>query len=126
MVLERAEVTRVAPFRDVEFLPPFIGANLRTANSALDLAYRDPVLRRAGLGSDRYGDGTEFFGLSPYRAHRILCSCAYFGPVQATEVARRIRAVAARQRLREWLGGAISAAARWLGGRALPAAVSRG
>jgi hypothetical protein len=125
-VLERAEITTIVPFRDVEFFAPATRDDLRTANSALDLAHRDPVLRRAGLPSDRFGDGAEFFGLSTKQAHRLLCSCGYFGPVRGTEVARRIRALAARQRLREWMGGMLPAAARWLAGRALPVAMSRG
>lgn len=125
-VLEGAEVPSVVPFRDLEFLTPAIRGGLRRTNSALDLASRDPVLRRAGLGSDRYGDGIEFFGLSTRQAHRILCSCGYFGTVRATEVARRVRAVAARQRYKDWIGGALPAAARWLGGRLPAPALSRG
>ena len=54
------------------------------------------MLRRAGLGSDRFGDGETFFGLSRDQSHRILCSCGYFGAMRAIDVADRIRSVAAR------------------------------
>ncbi|MBV9824982.1 MAG: hypothetical protein JO001_04785 [Alphaproteobacteria bacterium] len=113
-LLERSDVTRVTPFRDVELLPPATREALRTSNSPLDIAYRDPVLRRAGLSSDRYGDGASFFELSSRQAHRVLCSCGYFGPVRGTEVARRVRAIAARARLRQWAGEAVPSFARWL------------
>ena len=114
-VLEGSELTNLTPFRDVEFLPPAARAVLRTANSPLALAHDDLVLRRAGLSSDRFGDGAEFFELSRYQAHRILCSCGYFGTMRASEVARRILWLAARERLRELLPkNPLPAFARWL------------
>jgi hypothetical protein len=116
-VLEAADVASIQPFRDVEFFSPTMRAGLRKANSALDLAYSDPVLRRSGLGSDRFGDGAAFFGLSEQQAHRLLCSCGYFGTVQPREVARRIRAIAARRRLRDRISGAVPAFARWIARR---------
>ena len=103
VVLEDAKLANLTPFRDVELLPPGEREGLRAANSPLSLAYNDPALRRAGLGSDRFGDGAAFFGLSRHQAHRVLCSCGYFGTMRAGEVARRIRALAARERLRELL-----------------------
>lgn len=123
MVLEHSELTNLTPFRDVEFLPPSARAVLRTANSPLALAHDDPVLRRAGLGSDRFGDGAEFFELSRYQAHRVLCSCGYFGTMRTTEVARRIRWLAARERVRELLPkNPLPAFARWLSARPTAAA----
>ena len=114
ILLEREGVT-LAPFRDVEFLPESERAAQRIANSPLALACADPVLRRAGLSSDRFGEGTEFFELSRYQAHRVLCSCGYIGVMRGTEVARRIRAIAARERLRRlWPANPLPALARWL------------
>jgi hypothetical protein len=122
-VLENSESSNLTPFRDVEFLPPPARAILRAANSPLALAYEDPALRRAGLGSDRFGDGAAFFGLSRYQAHRVLCSCGYFGTMRAAEVARRIRWLAARERLREVLvKNPVPAFARWLCGHPTEAA----
>ena len=113
-LLEREGVA-LAPFRDVEFLPESEQAMLRSANSPLAIAYADPALRRAGLSSDRFGDGSEFFGLSRYQAHRVLCSCGYIGVMRGTEVARRIRTIAARERLRRlWPANPLPALARWL------------
>jgi len=79
------------------------------------VAYRDPLLRQSGLGSDRFGDGIDFFGLSRRQAHRVMCSCGYLGTMRATEVARRIRKLAApeRRRARLWPGNPVPAFARW-------------
>lgn len=114
-VLERSAPQNLTPFRDVEFMPAALRTELQAANSPLAIAYQDPVLRRAGLESDRFGDGAAFFGLSRYQAHRVLCSCGYFGAMRATEVARRIRGLAARERLRGlWPSNPLTAFARWL------------
>ena len=96
-------------------VPAAARAALQTANSPLAIAWADPILRRAGLDSDRFGDGSAFFGLSRFQAHRVLCSCGYVGPMRAAEVARRIRAIAARERLRRlWPEKLRPAFARWL------------
>ena len=123
MLLEHAETAHLTPFRDVEFLSAADRAELRVANSPLELAWQDPVLRHAGLGSDRFGDGAQFFGLSRYQAHRVLCSCGYFGTMRAAEVARRVKWLAARERLRElFVKNPLPAFARWLSGRPTEAA----
>src|SRR4051794_11483299 len=116
-VLEQLPAERLTPFRDVEFLRPAARLGLQTANSPLAAAYQDPVLRRAGLPSDRFGDGGEFFELSTHQAHRILCSCGYFGVMRASEVARRVRSLAMRQRLKDFFSESpLPAIARWLSG----------
>jgi hypothetical protein len=126
-VLERSPTTSLTPFRDVELLDAEMRAELQTSNSPLAIAYADPVLRRAGLDSDRFGDGSVFFGLSRFQAHRVLCSCGYFGTMESTEVARRIRTIAARDRLRRLLQpvNPLPAIARWLPSW-VPAAAQRG
>lgn len=125
--LERSPVQTLSPFRDVEFLPRAGRAGLRVANSPLAVAFADPALRRAGLQSDRFGDGAEFFGLSRYQAHRVLCSCGYIGRMRAGEVARRVRRIAARERLgRLWPANPLPALARWLAASWRPVAGQRG
>ena len=117
-LLEGAPTSRLRPFCGVEFLPAGDRAELQTANSPLAVAYADPVLRRAGLGSDRFGEGAAFFGLSGFQAHRVLCSCGYIGTMRAAEVARRIRGIAARERLRRlWPDIVRPAFARWVAAR---------
>jgi hypothetical protein len=131
IVLECAPATTLTPFQDVEFLPVSARAGLQAPNSPLAIAYADPVLRRAGLDSDRFGDGSAFFDLTRYQAHRVLCSCGYIGTMQSSEVARRIRAIAMREKLRErwrgrWPANPLPALARWLAARWEPLAGQRG
>jgi hypothetical protein len=127
-LLEREPAAKLRPFHDLELLPGTEWAELQTTNSPLTVAYADPVLRRAGLGSDRLGDGGAFFGLSRFQAHWVLCSCGYVGTMRATEVARRINRIARRERLLERLRdrwrpvNPLPALARWLAGRWQPAA----
>jgi hypothetical protein len=122
VVLERAASTSLTPLLDVEFVAPRERAALRSDGSPLAIALDDPVLRREGLGSDRFGDGGEFFGLSLRQAHRVLCSCGYVGTMRATEVARRIRAIVLRDRLREAITtNPLPALARWFAGWLTPA-----
>jgi hypothetical protein len=123
-LLECEPAAKLRPFYDLELLPGTEWAELQTSNSPLAVAYADPVLRRAGLVSDRLGDGNAFFGLSRFQAHRVLCSCGYIGTMRASEVARRIRKLARRERLRaEWQpANPLPGLARWLFGRWQPAA----
>ena len=117
-LLESAPASRLRPFCGVEFLPAAESAELQVTNSPLAIAYSDTMLRRAGLGSDRFGDGAAFFGLTRFQAHRVLCSCGYIGTMRAAEVARRIRGIAARERLRRlWPEIVRPAFARWLAAR---------
>jgi hypothetical protein len=113
-VLEGCD-SRLRPFHDLEFIAARDQDALRVANSPLAVAYQDPMLRDAGLGSDRFGDGVEFFGLTRRQAHRVLCSCGYFGTMRATEVARRLRTILGRDRIRVrlWPNRPLPAFARW-------------
>jgi hypothetical protein len=114
MVLESCGEASLRPFLDLEFIAARDQDALRVANSPLAMAYRDPLLRQAGLGSDRFGDGADFFGLSRRQAHRVLCSCGYLGTMRATEVARRIRKlIAPERRASTWPGNPLPAFARW-------------
>lgn len=114
-VLEGCGSESLRPFHDLEFIAARDQNGLRVANSPLTVAYRDPLLRQAGLGSDRFGDGVDFFGLSRRQAHRVLCSCGYLGRMRATEVARRIRRLIAPERRRAglWPGNPLPAFGRW-------------
>jgi hypothetical protein len=116
-LIENCE-SNLKPFREVEFLSYAASAGMRQPNSPLALAFGDPVLRRAGLGSDRYGDGVDFFGLSQRQAHRVLCSCGYIGGMRAIDVAVRVRAIAERAQTRWWRpANPLPALARWFANR---------
>ncbi|HYZ61768.1 MAG TPA: hypothetical protein VE650_04885 [Acetobacteraceae bacterium] len=83
----------VRALRGTEFVPWPERRAMREDSSALTVAFEDPVLRAAGLGSDRYEDGVAFFKLRDDEAHLILCSCYHGETPPASEVAKRVRGV---------------------------------
>ena len=68
----------------------------RADNSALSVAFADPVLREEGLESDRVGDAARFFELSHWEIHQLACSCHYGRTMSAGTAALRVRAIARR------------------------------
>jgi len=84
---------------ETEFAPRRIRHAMRENDSALTVAFQDPILRSEGLSGDTYGDAVQFFGLTESEAHRILCYCHYsLHVVPCRAVAGRIREVAFRTR----------------------------
>jgi hypothetical protein len=69
---------------------------MRQDNSALTIAYEDPVLRSAGLKDDSYGAALGFFGLSHGGLHKIICHCHFGDSISAERAATVIRSVASR------------------------------
>jgi len=112
-----AEVLRRGPDRilrslgEIEFVPEAEREALRVDGSPLTVAFEDPVLRAAGLGSDRYGEAVAFFGLSEREAHRLLCSCMNGWSMRSGVVGGRVERLATKtpnrlvQLLRNWLSG---------------------
>ena len=75
----------------VEYMPEPERFGLRKDNSALSVAFADPVLRNAGLRDDTYGAALEFFELSHGQLHRLTCRCHYGLSAPAERVAHRVR-----------------------------------
>ncbi|MBX6424432.1 MAG: hypothetical protein IRZ09_00685 [Variibacter sp.] len=94
-VLERHEGP-VRLLSRIEYLPESERMRLRSDDSPLAIAYRDPVLREDGLASDRLGDAMTFFDLTLGEAHHLLCDCHYTGAVTPRIVAARARSLAQR------------------------------
>jgi hypothetical protein len=90
-VLEADPKRRLNTLGEIEFKSPSEQKIMRSDNSPLTVAFQDPVLRRAGLDSDRLGDAVEFFGLSDRQAHNLLCSCTNGMSMTASMTARRVR-----------------------------------
>jgi hypothetical protein len=88
-------------FSRVEYFHKQDRPSLHEDHSPLWVAYRDPVLLRQGLASDRMGDAMAFFDLSWSEAHHLFCDCHYTGSISARRVAERVRSVAARVSLAE-------------------------
>ncbi len=92
-LLEREPERLLRTLDEIEWKPKAVRRALRADNSALTIAFNDPVLRTAGLLSDRFGDAVDFFQISEHDAHIVLCSCHGGESMRAEEAARRVRGI---------------------------------
>ncbi len=110
-VLDRKPERRLHSLGEIEFVPKAERPAMRADDSPLAVAYADPVLRAAGLGSDRLGDAMTFFEISERQAHRLLCSCMNGWRIEAGRAARSVRHLAQpRSRLATALGLGVAVA----------------
>lgn len=77
-------------------------------NTPLAVAYRDPVLRRDGLGGETLGDAMDYFAMSDDDAHHLLCDCHYMGSLTGRSLAGRLRRYAAVGGVMAWAGSFFS------------------
>jgi hypothetical protein len=91
-LLERDPHRVLSTLRETEYQPARVRAALRCDNSALSVAFADPLLRAAGLENDTYGEARRFFQLSDDQLHDIVCFCHFGTTVSAAKTARYIRA----------------------------------
>jgi len=70
-------------FPQTEYMDAQVRDSMRCADSALTVAFEDPVLREAGLTDDSYGTAKKFFGLGDRHMHWILCYCHHGMSVRA-------------------------------------------
>jgi hypothetical protein len=96
LALEKRKGTRLCTLRETEYKPVKERLALQRANSPLTVAFEDPVLRSAGLKSDRLGDAARFFGLSHWELHDLVCNCHFGESVAAEVVAARVRRLSTR------------------------------
>jgi hypothetical protein len=112
-LLERDPAIQLRTLDQIEFQPRAERPSMRADGSPLTVAYNDPLLRAAGLESDRLGDAMRFFELSEYQAHRVVCYCMHGRTVEGRAAASVVRSIAAG-----WVGG-VSPIVVWTVG-ALP------
>ncbi len=93
-LLDRDPDRRINLVHELEFASRAAQAQMRANDSALSVAYADPLMRSLGLNGDRVGDGQAFFGLSDSQAHRLLCSCLHGESMRAGDAARLVRNIA--------------------------------
>ena len=93
-LLDQEPERQINLVRELEFAEPKAQAGMRENNSALSIAYADPLFRSMGLKSDQVGDGREFFELNESQTHRLLCSCMHGLSMKAGKAARVIRSIA--------------------------------
>ncbi len=92
-LLEREPDRLLRTLDEIEWKPKAVRLAMRADDSALSVAFSDPVLRTAGLTSDRFGDAVAFFEISEHDAHIVLCSCHGGAIMRAEEAARRVRGI---------------------------------
>jgi hypothetical protein len=83
-------------FPQTEYMDAEVRTSMRCANSALTVAFEDPVLREAGLTDDTYGTGKKFFELSDRHMHWILCYCHHGMSVRAGALVSVLRSILPR------------------------------
>ena len=91
LALEKRRGLRLRTLRETEHKPANERLALREENSPLSVAFEDPVLRSAGLTSDKFGEVARFFGLSHWQLHEVVCNCHFGETVAAEAVAARVR-----------------------------------
>ena len=95
-LLERDPQRQLSSVEEIEYGTTAQQQAKRSDNSALSVAFADPVLRAHGLSSDRVGTAADFFELSHWEIHQLVCSCHYGRTMSAGTAAMRIRAMAKR------------------------------
>lgn len=111
-ILQQHGSGNLATLRGTECCLPSERATRRADNSALSLAYNDPVLRAAGLAGDTYGDAQRFFDLPDNALHGVLCDCLCGAQISGSAAAARVRSVVPGT---SWLSRAAAGLRRWFG-----------
>ena len=97
-LLERRGTEQLSTLAGTEFQPPPARARMQAPNSALSVAFADPVLRGDGLDGETYGAAKRYFGLSDWELHEVICHCHLGATASALATARRIRVLTSRWR----------------------------
>ena len=86
------EPTRVLnSLEGTEYREGEVQARMRCADSPISVAFADSVLRVEGLKDDTYGEARQFFDLSDWELHNIVCYCNFGVAMTAGTVASRVR-----------------------------------
>jgi hypothetical protein len=94
-LLEARGSDRLATLVGTEFEPPAIRARMEAPNSPISVAFADPLLRQDGLTGANYGAARDYFGLSDWQLHEVVCHCHFGASMPASSAARRVRSLAA-------------------------------
>jgi hypothetical protein len=93
-LLEKDPNRRLRSLGEIETRTRAERLEMRAPDSPLTVAFEDPVLRAAGLKSDKLGDAISFFELSEGQSHRLLCSCMNGWTMSSGKVARNVHRIA--------------------------------
>ena len=107
-LLEGTPERKLRSLHEIEFLSRAQRRQCRTDNSPLTVAFADPILRSAGLKSDRIGDCVDFFELSDRQMHHAFCSCHVGMSLTGSQAAQRLHKLMWAENLRRRVRDAIS------------------
>ena len=93
-ILGQRGTERLTTLGGTEYEMPTTRAEMRAPNSALSLAFADPLLRADGLEDETYGAAKRYFALSDWQLHDVICHCHFGATASAIATSRRIRALA--------------------------------
>ena len=96
--LEAEPARRLGTLDQTEYCPAEMRDGMRCDESAISVAFDDPLLRAEGLRDDTYGAARRFFGLSDRQLHYVVCYCHCGATMRARDAAFRVRAVMPRFR----------------------------
>lgn len=91
-LLERQPDRHLSTLHGTEYQSDETRVTMRSAGSAISVAFDDPVFRADGLKDDTYGEAKRFFELTDWQLHEIVCHCHYGSAMSAETAARRVRA----------------------------------
>jgi hypothetical protein len=113
-LLEAEPERRLRSLLEIEHLSDAQRRDCRADDSPLSVAFADPILRAAGLSSDRVGDCTDFFELNDRQIHHAFCSCHVGIRLSGKHAAQRLRHVLRFDNLRHKVSTALSRGAQAL------------
>ncbi|AJD42057.1 hypothetical protein C9413_29390 [Rhizobium sp. SEMIA 4085] len=90
-ILEQFPNRHLSTLHQTEYQPEAGRDIMRADNSPISVAFKDPVLRAAGMENDTYGEAKRFFELTDRELHKVICYCHFGATVNAATAARQIR-----------------------------------
>ncbi len=91
-LLDQNPDRQLGTFAGTEYQPAGTRQTMRSAGSAITVAFDDAALRAEGLENDTYGEAKRFFELTDWQLHDIVCYCHFGETMRADAAARRVRA----------------------------------
>jgi hypothetical protein len=91
-LLEKDPDRQLGTLAGTEYQPSGTRQTMRSAGSAITVAFEDACFRADGLDNDTYGEAKRFFELTDWQLHDIVCYCHFGATMRAATAARRVRA----------------------------------
>nr|WP_210341765.1 hypothetical protein [Rhizobium setariae] len=92
-LLEQVSHHQLSTLYETEYEPTALRAVMRADCTPISVAFKDPILRAAGLHGDTYDEAKRFFEINDEQLHRIVCFCHFGNTVSGADSARRVREV---------------------------------